>query len=182
MPAYHIPVLRMAAAGLLVLAAARRMLGRTDVNFAGTHPSAGLVCVDVFVLACEAAGIPLRAMMRRLYQRNPAAYPPDGGPPTDVNFTRRIRNVAAFLRASGLWHPAGPAAPGDLIVFTGPSGIQSHTGVVGETERGRAVTVVMATGYGGPPAAVREVDLARYLSAQSGFTVAGYGKVPPIMS
>ena len=85
------------------------MLGRTDVNFPSTSPAEGLVCIDVFVLACEGAGIPFRELMRRLYGQNPAAFPPDSGPPTDVNFPRRIRNVIAFLNRP---RPLVPVRPG----------------------------------------------------------------------
>lgn len=161
-----------------VLVAARAMIGRTDVNFHSVSPSDGLVCIDIFVLACEAAGIPFRDFMRRLYIQNPNAYPPDSGPPTDVNFSRRIRNVIAFLNALGLWYTDGRGAPGQLIAFGDGPGEPAHSGVAGEATAARgAATVVMATIYGGPPA-VREVDLAPYLASHPEFFIAGYGTPP----
>ncbi|MGE5528672.1 MAG: hypothetical protein ACM3X6_05970 [Patescibacteria group bacterium] len=160
-----------------VVGAARALLGRTDVNFRSTSPADGLVCIDVFVLACEGAGIPFRDLMRRLYLQNPGAYPPDGGTPADVNFPRRIRNVIAFLAALGLWHPAGPALAGSLIAFADGPGEPAHSAVVSEAGEGRAVAAVMTTSYGGP-LAVREVALGPYLAAHPEFTVAGYGDPP----
>lgn len=160
-----------------VTQAARAMLGRTDVNFHSTSPAEGLVCIDVFMLACEGAGIPFREMMRRLYYQNPAAYPADSGPPTDVNFPRRIRNVIAFLAALGLWLPSGPGLPGRLIAFGDGPGEPAHSGVVSEAADDKAVKVVMTTSYGGP-LAVREVDLPRYLGAHPEFFIAGFGEPP----
>ncbi len=160
-----------------VLAAARSMIGRTDINFHSSNPADGLVCIDVFVLSCEAAGIPIRAAMQRLYAQNPGIYPPDSGPPADVNFTRRIRNVIAFLSALGLWYPSGPAKPGRLIAFGDGPGEPAHTGVVGETIDAEAGTVIMATSYGGP-LAIREVNLDPYLRVHPEFFVAGYGDPP----
>lgn len=163
-----------------VVAAARAMIGRTDVNFNSTSPAEGLVCIDVFVYACEAAGIPFRGLMRRLYAQNPAAYPPDSGPPHDVNFPRRIRNVLAFLRALGLWRPAGPGLPGQLVAFADGPGEPAHTAVVTESPGGRAGKAVMTTYFGGGPLAVREVDLGAYLAYHPEFTLAGYGEPPDL--
>ncbi|MGE5549965.1 MAG: hypothetical protein ACM3ZC_05465 [Bacteroidota bacterium] len=161
-----------------VLAAARAMLGRTDVNFASTSPAEGLVCIDIFVYACEGAGIPLRDLMRRLYYQNPGAFPSDSGPPTDVNFPRRIRNVIAFLNALGLWYPSGQGLPGQLIAFGDGPGEPAHTGVVSAVESGKASGAIMTTGFGGGPLSVREVDLAAYLRAHPEFFVAGFGEPP----
>ena len=165
------------ATGIDVLRATRAMIGRTDVNFHSVSHSDGLVCIDIFVLACEAAGIPFRDLMRRLYRQNPNAFPADSGPPADVNFPRRIRNVIAFLNALGLWHANGQGAPGDLITFGDGPGEPAHSGVVGDISIEVVKTVVMATIYGGPPA-VREVDLAAYLAMHPEFFIAGYGNPP----
>ena len=160
-----------------VLSAARGMIGRTDIDFESRSPSQGLVCVDLFVLACEAAGIPFRDMMRRLYIQNPGAYPPDSGPPTDVNFPRRIRNVIAFLNALGLWYPPGNPLPGRLIAFGDRPGEPAHTGVVSTTAAGQASTAIMTTSYGGP-LAIRDVRLEGYLRAHPEFFIAGFGDPP----
>jgi len=157
-----------------VVLAARAMLGRTDINFASTSPAEGLVCIDLFVLACEGAGIPLRDRMRRLYGQRPDAFPPDSGPPTDVNFPRRIRNVIAFLTALGLWYPSGRGWPGQLIAFGDGPGEPAHTGVVSESADGHASKAIMTTRFGGP-LAVREVELPAYLGAHPEFFIAGFG-------
>lgn len=162
-----------------VAAAARAMIGRKDVNFESTTPAQGLVCIDVFVYACEAAGIPFRALMSRLYHQAPSIYPPDGGTPADVNFPRRIRNVIAFLGALGLWYPDGPGLPGRLITLGDGPGEPAHSGVVSATGPHGAMKVIMTTGFGGP-LAVREVDLAAYLDVHPEFFVAGYGEPPEI--
>ncbi len=161
-----------------VLRAARGMIGRTDVNFKSRSPAEGLVCIDVFVLACEAAGIPFRRLMSLLYTQNPGVFPQDGGPPTDVNFPRRLRNVVAFLNTLGLWHPGGPGLPGQLLALGDRPGEPAHSGVVGIMGPETAETVIMATGYGGPPAAVREVDFSGYRRAHPEFFVAGYADPP----
>ncbi|NLG83642.1 MAG: DUF1287 domain-containing protein [Firmicutes bacterium] len=162
-----------------VVAAARAMIGRRDVDFGSTSPAEGLVCIDVFVYACEAAGIPFRALMSRLYHQNPSVYPPDGGTPADVNFPRRIRNVIAFLRALGLWFPNGPGLPGRLVTFGDGPGEPAHSGVVSEASSDGAMRVIMTTGFGGP-LAVREVELAAYLRVHPEFFIAGYGEPPEI--
>lgn len=163
-----------------VVAAARAMIGRTDVNFSSTSPAEGMVCIDVFVYACEAAGIPFRDLMRRLYVQNPAAYPPDSGSSHDVNFPRRIRNVLAFLTALGLWHPAGPGLPGQLVLFSDGPWEPAHSAVVTENAGGAASRAVMTTYFGGGPLSVREVDLRAYLAYHREFTVAGYGDPPEL--
>jgi len=166
-----------AATRARVAAAARAMIGRRDVNFASTNPAEGLVCIDVFVYACEAAGIPFRELMARLYYQNPAFFPPDGGTPADVNFPRRIRNVIAFLAALGLWYPDGPGLAGRLITFGEGPGEPAHSGVVTEVTSRGETRVVMTTAFGGPPA-VREVGLAPYLAFHPEFFIAGYGEPP----